>query len=766
MNKRPLCFLCVLFLLIQAVRVYLTGMTGEEGASPLERAVAERQEAFLEVPARATARGYVSRIEEKKKVTAVYLKNVWISFDDRTWQETDLLVYIGQNQEIVQLKIGNAVEIEGEIEIFDGALNPGNFDQRLYYRRMGIHELLWAENIRVLSGRVEEPAQTLSEIRAEWKRLLVSSMGEYYGNTMSAVLLGEKGGLDAEMKKLYQKNGIGHLLAISGLHMSFIGMGIYGILRKAGLSFLPAGIAGGGILILYTMMIGTGVSALRALIMFLVRVGADIFGRVYDLPTSLALAAAIVCGWNPLYLTDAAFLLSFGAILGITLCEPVFSEMLRRGKEHKIWGKIAPGLASSLAVTVFLMGPVLYFYFEVPPCSVFLNLIVIPIMPAAMGAGIAGSALSVISKPLGKIVFLIAEGVLRIYDAACGVFVKLPGSRYVSGQPKIWWLAAYYAVLLLILVWFYRKKRKEDPAAGFPEEGKHEKGKRRRLPGIVLTAWAVTMCAVCRNSQFGKGEIQVTMLDVGQGDGFYIRGPSGKNYLIDGGSSDVSSVGTYRIEPFLLSKGIGELDYVFLTHGDGDHTSGVTELLEGQKLGVRIRTLVLLPEEYVDESLLEIARTAEKNGTRVTVMEVGEEVAEGEMTLSCLGPDNGLAGEAGSNAVSLVLGLSFGQFDMLFTGDLEGEGEESLLESGELREYDLLKAAHHGSKNSTSERFLEEVRPSAALISAGRGNRYGHPHEETLQRLEEAGAAIYSTIGRGAVTVKSDGSNYSVLSNR
>ena len=178
--------------------------------------------------------------------------------------------------------------------------------------------------MEVISRETDRAAQFLSEVRSAWKDILMEHLGDYYGGTMSAVLLGDKAGLDAEMKKMYQKNGIGHLLAISGLHMSFIGMGIYGLLRKTGLGFIPAGIAGGAVLILYTMMIGAGVSSLRALIMFLIRVGADMTGRDYDLATSLAVAAAVLCARQPLYVTDAGFLLSFGAILGLVLLSPVF----------------------------------------------------------------------------------------------------------------------------------------------------------------------------------------------------------------------------------------------------------------------------------------------------------------------------------------------------------------------------------------------------------------------------------------------------------
>ena len=236
--------------------------------------------------------------------------------------------------------------------------------------------------------------------------------------------------------------------------------------------------------------------------------------------------------------------------------------------------------------------------------------------------------------------------------------------------------------------------------------------------------------------------------------------------LVDGGSSDLSSVGTYRIEPFLLSQGVRKLEYVFVTHGDADHINGIQELLQNQKQGVEIDALVLPPEEYMDEKLLHLAEIAKENGTRVLTIYAGEKVGT---YLKCIAPlttrkNERIRGkeeevprlEAGNEA-SVVLELKDGAFQMLLTGDLEGRGEEQLVESGALESCPILKAGHHGSKNSGSEEFLQIVKPRLTLISAGIENRYGHPHEETLERLQEIGSEVLFTQECGAITLRSDG---------
>ena len=436
--------------------------------------------------------------------------------------------------------------------------------------------------------------------------------------------------------------------------------------------------------------------------------------------------------------------------------------MQSKGLTAFLW--ILNGLSTSLAVNVFLLGPLLWFYFEVPPYSVFLNLIVIPVMPVAMGAGVAGSALSLMSDAAGGAVLQICGGVLRSYEQVCTWAGMLPCNRFVAGKPDAPWIVVYYLVLagLWILFKYIAGKREQ-------EEEKRKSGnkisnksrKPCRLPGCAILFFAAGMALVCRGGFRLPDEAQITVLDVGQGDGIHIRHDS-LNCLIDGGSSDVSSVGAYRLEPYFLSQGVDALDYVFVTHGDDDHISGVREMLENQTFGVKIRNLVMPLLEYQDEKLIGLAQAAAKNGTRVTVMDPGDKITTGAaeeekgMVLTCIGPESGLEVEPG-NETSLVLDLSFGEFDMLFTGDVEGSGEESLISSGLLRDYDILKAAHHGSKNSGTEEFLQITAPEYAVISAGKDNRYGHPHAETLQRLNDAGGTVYSTQDNGAVMIRSDG---------
>ncbi|HAX53068.1 DNA internalization-related competence protein ComEC/Rec2 [Muricomes intestini] len=768
MIKRPLCAASILFLSIQVI------LTGGLDLSPGRKPSGLEKQ--IDGKARVVLAGTVCRREEKTKCEALYLKNSQIYLNNQVFHESKILVFIETKN---QTRIGNRIKVSGEAGVFQDARNPGNFNQKFYYGKEGIHVSVWADELQILDARVNMIFEKLARVRKQWKNLLTEHMGEYYGNIMGAILLGDKGNLDSDVKDLYQKSGIGHILAISGLHMSFLGNGLYRLLRKIGLPFKLAGTVGICFLLAYTLMTGCGVSSIRAFIMFLIRIGADITGRDYDMPTSLALSAAVIAAWQPLYLFDAGFLLSFGALTGITVVAPCLEFCFIKEKEEikkyksekesrltkyrkKQTKRYMKEFCSGLAVNITLLPLLLYFFFEFPPYSVLLNLFVIPLTSTLMGGGIIGSMAVPVSSYAGSFLLFGCKCILYLYEKACQISLGPPGSRIVTGQPPKSSVFCYYMVLVLFCIIIGRYKgmqESETKEAVVLNDSRY----RKIIGGTVPAVLMLVLILACQYTYGGPGKLKVTMLDVGQGDGLYIKGPEGINYFVDGGSSDVSSVGKYRIEPFLKSQGVAALDYVFISHGDADHMCGIEELLENQDMGIHVKNLVLPPEDVQDDVLKALAVKADRYRTRVVTMKKGEILREGKMKFTCMAPFPEYSGETG-NAASMVLELKYKEFDMLFTGDVEGAGEKLLEKSKELTKYDILKAAHHGSKNSGSEEFLRQTMPKITWISAGQNNRYGHPHEETLKRLKEVESQIYSTQRSGAVNLTTDGKRVEISS--
>ncbi len=797
-KNRQLLFVCL---------VVLAGITGavlwgeekfirELRPSPLESAVPPEEPVMVQ--------GQVYRVEQKDKSQALYLKNNSIQYQKQLFQESRMIIYVDSN---LQIKMGNIVRAEGKVSYFQNARNPGNFDQKRYYQIQDIHCLVWARTCRVAESRVWKWRIRLANFRESWKTELITGLGREDGATLGAMLIGEKAEMDQELKGLYQVNGIGHILAISGLHLSFIGIGMYKMLRRLTGSYPIGGMFGILFLALYILMVGLTVSAVRALTMFLFRVGADMTGRHYDAPTALSVAAVVVLLWRPLSLYDGGFWLSFGAVFAILVVVPVLQDAFVRvsysfqnqnadgaalsayfeGIREHMWQGSLQGLTVSIGINLVIFPILLSYFFEFPLYSFILNLFVIPLMSVLLFLGIAGSLFVLWCEPVSSLLFLVCGKILRIYQMSCKLTLHLPGARLVVGRPDVWQIVAYYGILIIVLLLLREKERliehvdmQKYAVSGSDVNmqkhmaGKSDAGIQKRAARLGRFALMLGMIGIIilTNRWGERGKLTTVVLDVGQGDGIFMRGPKGGTYLVDGGSSDVKKAGQYRIEPFLKSQGVVVVDYVLISHGDSDHVNGVEELIERQDIGVRIGTLVMPVQEVWDEALKGLAEKALANGTHVAVIEPGQNIKEGNMSITCIQPGNpeteagngeaeGRDAEEGyepGNAASMVLAVKFGEFDMLLTGDVEGEGEEQLTRQLEEQyrncTWEILKVAHHGSKNSSTEEFLRQIKPVYAFISAGQENRYGHPHQETIERLADIGSKIYSTQENGAIIVE------------
>ena len=271
MRKRPLCMVCLILLAIQLVRVSFLQNTKDQKPSLAETLISDEKDVICE--------GTVYKIENKSQSTAIYLKDAVVSCTDQKSKnqiikEKKILVTIKNNKsgKKNRMKIGQKLNVWGTKQSFHPPRNPGNFNQKSYYQKQGIHVgvLTKAEQVEIvlsekdknwIVSRWNSIRNQLDRLKNYWNWKIVSQMGKTHGAMLSAILLGEKSGLDPEMKKLYQKNGLGHLLAISGLHMSLIGMSVYRLLRRIGNSFLFSGIAGGGILFFYLDDRATGIQS-------------------------------------------------------------------------------------------------------------------------------------------------------------------------------------------------------------------------------------------------------------------------------------------------------------------------------------------------------------------------------------------------------------------------------------------------------------------------------------------------------------------------
>lgn len=697
--------------------------------------------------------GKIYRIEPRTEGQAVYLKT----------SKEKILIYFDAEQ---PFSIGNTIRIKPPYRIWEPEepSNPGQFDARLYYQTQHITYLASGKNAVLTADGCFWPGEFLRRLRDRLGFRCDRLFGEDRSGVLKAMLLGDKTELSEDTKNIYQKSGMSHLLVISGLHISIVGMSFYRFLRKRGCSYGISGVVGLMLVFLYGGMTGMSVSTVRAVTMFGLAVLADYLGRSYDMLSALAAAALILLMEQPLYVRSASFLLSFGAVLGVGLVYPALQSLF------EVRSKPGSAFLVSLSIQLSTLPLIQWFYYEFPVYSVFLNLLVIPLMGVLMLCGIAALGISIVSWGLAGLPALVCRVILGLYEWLGEGTLKLPGAVAVCGRPKLWQILLYYGGMAGFVLWRSKVREKENwelclrAAKGGEEkeetreEGEQGRKKRRREKGTV-TAIAVLLC-ICLQLRLHKG-FSFTMLDVGQGDGLFLRTEAGTTCLIDGGSSDVKQVGRYRILPFLKERGVGNLDYVMVTHTDEDHISGIKELLEqaGEGGGIKIRTLLLSKQSLEEEAGLRLRKLAVEAGTDVRIMKAGMVLEDKSTKICCLHPEEG-ADYADKNAGSLVLRLSYGEFSMLLTGDLEETGEREILQREVDTDCDILKAGHHGSRFSTTEEWLTAAHPRLTLISCGEDNSYGHPHEETLERLQEAGSQILVTTKEGAVTIYSDGKGF------
>ncbi|MDC7289813.1 DNA internalization-related competence protein ComEC/Rec2 [Blautia schinkii] len=771
MARRPLCVLCLLLMTVMCAADWLGAplIRGNPLPVPLQTWVSEHPD--------ATICGEVERCADTEFSQSIYLKETYLIYKSEKVSLKNVRVFLKKKQEV---PAGAVLLLSGKLEEVEGPRNPGEFDSRQYYACSNIFYFLKKAEILKQSQNYSRYGQFLLDLQNRFADVLSRAAGPD-APVFSAIVLGDKSSLDIETKMRYQMAGIIHMLAISGLHISVLGMGLYQLLKKLGLGIWPAGLLALAVMLQYGMMTGASVSTMRAVCMFLLSVGAKILGRIYDMMTALAIAAILILADCPAYLYSSSFLLSFGAVLGIGVVSPLLIKLMGTEK------KLIKALLGSLSVQITTLPVMLWFYGEVSVAGVFLNLVVLPTVGVVLASGVAAVLLGCAWTGAGIACALPGRGLLFLYEHLCILAAKLPFCTWIGGQPTLWQAAVYYVLLGLGLwladrVWMAHKAggvraanvagevRMANVASGARiahEAGRVQMAHRtHRVRGkkegescalcreiVILT----TMAGVLLLGYHSHGELKITCLDVGQGDGIVLETPQGGHFLIDGGSSNKSALAQYQLLPYLKSQGISFLDAILISHTDDDHISGVKELLGFMADGLTtIRVGYLLLPGWIEqpEAWQELASLAKKAGVRVKSANAGDALRSGAVRLTLLAPEEGRTG-SDVNEDGMVVLVEYDRFKGLFTGDVGEESEKALLDK--LEDVDFLKVGHHGSKNSSFEDFLNKIRPEISVISCSATNTYGHPSPDAVKRLEDIGSRVEYTMKSGAVSVVSDG---------
>lgn len=666
-------------------------------------------------------------------------------------------------------KIGNKIHIEGYVNKNQPPMNIGQFDAETYYRSIGETGTIFATDMYVVDKNYDIIRQNIYEIR----EIVINQISKIFtkknAGLFTAMLTGDKSYIDKDQKDLFNENGIAHILAISGLHLSILGLCLFELLRKK-FSIKISGFFVSVFVLLYAIFIDASVTTLRAVIMLYLRFLALGIGRSYDSKNILFLTALVFIIFKPYVLFNSGFLFSYVAAYSLNMnyrFELKSFVNIRKKLLHlidpyeiKTLKKIHI-IPQVVILTLFLFPITIYNYFKYPLYSLLLNLIVIPLMSLVLIFGILGLLLSFINIFCGKLLVGIVHFIFVLYEALCNFINTLPYHSINTGRPSITSIIVFYLVLFAIyfiinLIVEYKENKTIPTYLQKIIKRFSVINNLYHKTFLIFTVLIISLVSSILTMMYHHIDgLNVEMLYIGQGDSLIIRDDE-HIITIDGGSTTSYSNGKYILEPNIMAKAIDRIDIAFITHSDKDHTNCIEYLLnEGN---VEIGTLVLPIFARNASSYNDLKALCDKNKVPIQYMKQNDSIKiSDELLFYCISPsENYKEVEDDVNNQSLVLKMSYNNKSVLFTGDIGKDIEEKLVHDKKVNEKlsaDILKVAHHGSKNSSIDKFIDKVSPEYAIVSYGIGNRYGHPNEKVMERFDERDIKVYKTGEVGEIDI-------------
>ncbi len=669
-----------------------------------------------------------------------------------------LQLYISKPE--IPFEYGDQLEMTVQLRRPNQYQNPGAFLYADYRDRIGRHSVARLSHFN-RAKKVGSGGNPILKVIFRWRDQLrikiKTTMNDPSASMLMAMLIGESGYLSEEVREDFTKAGIAHLLAVSGTHLAFVSLFVFGLSRwfllrlperlllKISTLKLPtqwATLPTVFVVIFYTFLAGGKVGTLRALTMILLYMFSIWIGRSRDTQISLAIAALLILLFRPQAIFEISFQLSFIAVLSILVFMEWWEEtgadlktpLPLEGKppliQHYILHPLSLLFISSLSA-VFGTAPLTIYYFhQLSWVGLFTNLIITPIVgwlyiPIALFSGVLSLLIDAFPFPLWH-----NQLGSSLYDAVL-FFSNVPGADLSLASPPLFGILLFYLTIFSLMIF-----------------------KKSRRAVFYTTASFFIVFIVWGRLRMPPEKLRVTFLDVGQGDATLIEFPNRKTLLIDGGSP---RAGKYALAPYLWQRRIRNIDTMVTTHPQYDHIGGLPFIFKHFNVKEvwtnghtnTTQTFRLFKKMVLTSGAIEQVITSERSSIHI-----------GECELFFLNPGkiHRIAfGDLNNQSIvfrMVCTGHSSQSISFLFAGDIEVETEEKLIKSRVALKSTVLKVPHHGSRSSSDKAFIREVSPQIALFSVGKNNRYRHPHQEVLSSYERHGTKNYRTDQVGAVFVE------------
>jgi competence protein ComEC len=703
---------------------------------------------------------------------------------------------------------GDRIEVLARARPVNNYGDPGSFDFRGYLARQNIQLQATLRNGQLLTI-LDRSRLTLSGRFARLRGSFLASLNDLFasrpdeGALARAMLLGDRSFVEHDDIVDFQKTGVYHVLVLAGLHVGALAAFFLWAGRRLRLGLLPRILLTLLALAAYASIVEDRPPILRAVLMAAVFLSAKLIYRRMDLINVAAVSALVILAVRPSEITDASFLLSFSAVATIGAiaipCIARSTELYRLSLDHlsdvtcdvshaprliqfrlemRAMGawisarlpRFAAPFGSGLAVHAFrtalylaeiifisailqlgMLPPLAYYFHRVALAGPFANVPALLLTGLAVPIGFLTLAASLVSHSLAVLLAKCLGFILAILEAAVRWFASVHAASYRIPGPSIALMAVYVglAVVLSAAIRMHWRFWWQSGAA------------------MALLATAVIIATHPISPRLTPQRLELTVLDVGQGDSLFLSFPRGRTMLVDaggelgtfhsGGMRSGIDVGEDVVSPYLWSRGLKTIDVVALTHAHEDHLGGLPAIFENFRVGE-----LWVGRDIQSAAYRQVLAAARAHGVPVRHLKQGDSFSEDGVSGSVLWPDDDSEAQAAKNDDSLVLRLTDGAETLLLAGDIERPSERRILSEEQPVEVNFLKVAHHGSKTSTTDPFLSAAHPAIAAISVGRDNIFGHPSPEVTARLEAAGVRVYRTDRDGAITVSTDGNSLSV----
>lgn len=669
-----------------------------------------------------------------------------VKTDNKQRYSTDFKLLVLQSKGAPALEYGQEVIIHAQPLRFDLPANPGAFNYRRYQDLNGVAGQIWLKkDVRLEIIGIDKGAYlqrvVFNPVRKDISRRLEKYLSKDHALIAKALILGERGNMDSGMLKQFQKSGVIHVLAISGLHVGFIALFVGFLLNLMRLK--QAWVIAGTILFLlfFMALVNFKAPVVRASLMMIFYYIAQIQNRPQQGLQIISLAAFIILLFKPQELLLPGFQYSFCAVFGLVYGLKQWQKWLPQQKEPSqiknvlIKYLFQPALGSLAAVVATL--PLTLYYFGVAQTGALIaNIIVIPAIAVVL-------FLIVILVLFSYLTFLPTTGVaamltiiLNLLLEFISAFSQLPFIQINFGFPGI--IGTLFTVLLVLSFYHISK-----PFGRM---------------GLVL----LTLLFLLNNAFYTPATLplRVTFIHVGQGDAVLLQLPNGKTALIDAGNKGFGfDAGARYVGPYLKYLAIDKIDWLIASHPHSDHIGGFEHVMEA----FEVDTLLINEYKVPSKMYARLLNTAQKKKIAIKQLDRGDKLKlDSNMRCYILHPSDSYERRVSKhgkdiNNSSFVFKVVYGAHSFMLSGDAEHEAEEALLGYGSFLESTILKAGHHGSKTSSSAAFIDFVKPKHAVISVGKKNKFKHPSPSTLTKFINRGVPIYRTDRLGAVIFETDG---------